>query len=131
MAAASGHARGLRPAALPLAGFLLCPLRFDVDVGQDESILAELFDVIEHVTDQVNGDLVEDLQPAVDDLEDVLARIGLANVHDYVFGICGVHSQHLGRLILIDHFLDQFLFYDVVKGHLPRGGRLADDSGQR
>ena len=70
---AGGHTGGFRSVSLELASFRLRPLRFDVDVGEDESIFAELFDVIEHVTDQIDRDFIKGFQPAVNNLEDVFA----------------------------------------------------------
>jgi len=70
---AGGYTGGFRSVSLPYASFRLCPLRFDVDVGEDESIFAELFDVIEHVADQIDRDFIKGFQPAVNNLEYVFA----------------------------------------------------------
>ena len=91
-------------AALPLASFCYSADWLNVDVGKDERILTELLNVVQNITDKIDRYLIELLEPALNDLEDVFPWVGLANVHNDIFCICGVHPKHLSRLILVCDF---------------------------
>ena len=107
------------------------PLWFHIYIRQDESVLAELLNVVEHISDEVDGNLFEVLEPALDDLEDVLAGVGLANVQNDIFCVGTVNAEHLRRFILVGYFLHELLLDNVMKRHFPRAGSFAHYARER
>jgi hypothetical protein len=76
------------------------------NIREDEGIISKLLDVVKHVSDKVHGDLVNLVHPLLDDLENVFARVGGADVGDDVLGIAVVNFEHLyGLFFVFDLFL--------------------------
>ena len=63
-----------------------------VDIWQDEGIVSKLLNVVEHVSDVVYGDLVNGVNPLLDDLEYVFARVSHTDVRNDVLRIAVVNS---------------------------------------
>lgn len=71
------------------------------DVREDESVVSKLFYVVKHISDQVNGDLINLIYPLLDNLEYVFARVGAADVRDNVLSVRVVNFEHLQDLFFV------------------------------
>jgi hypothetical protein len=72
-----------------------------VDIRQDKGVFPKLLDVVKHVSDEVDRYFVNRVNPLLDNLKYVLARVSTTNVRNYVLSVAVVYSQHLNDLLLI------------------------------
>ena len=88
---------------MPDTGLSHLALRFVRNVRKDESVFSELLNVVKYVSDEVDGYLKYLVEPLLDDLEYVFARVGTADVSDDVLGVAVVHSEHLNGLLFVSN----------------------------
>ena len=73
------------------------------NVRKDESVFSELLNVVKYVSDEVDGYLKYLVEPLLDDLEYVFARVGTADVSDDVLGVAVVNREHLNGLLFVSN----------------------------
>jgi len=88
---------------LPDTGLSHLALRFVRNVRKDESVFSELLNVVKYVSDEVDGYLKYLVEPLLDDLEYVFARVGTADVSDDVLSVAVVHGKHLNGLLFVSN----------------------------
>ena len=100
-------------------------------VGELQCISFELLDVVEDISNAIDGDLLHLVEPLVDEVEDPLVLIGSAYVADDVLAVGAVDSKHLGCLLLVLQLLENLGVYYLLEGRLPTGLLLVDYARQR
>ena len=88
---------------MPDTGLSHLALRFVRNVRKDESVFSELLNVVKYVSDEVDGYLKYLVEPLLDDLEYVFARVGTADVSDDVLGVAVVNREHLNGLLFVSN----------------------------
>ena len=98
---------------------LTLPVICLLDLWQDESIPSKLLNIVEHISDSIDWQLVENVHPLTDHLEDPFVLIRLADVANDVVAVGAVNSQHLGGVILVLHLLEDLLVDNLAQLRLP------------
>ena len=65
-----------------------------------------MLNVIENITDAINWHLLKVVHPLIDDFEDSLVLVGLADVLDDVLAVGAVDAEHLSCIILVFQLLE-------------------------
>ena len=84
-----------------------------------------MLNVIENVSDAINWHLLKVVDPLIDDFEDSLVLVSLANVLDDVLAVRAVNSEHLSSIILVLQLLEDLGIYGASELYFP--ARLAFD----
>ena len=82
-----------------------------------------MLDVVEHISDAIDWNLLALVEPIINDLEDLLALISFANISNNVFTVRTVDAQHLGCI-----FFKRFSRYCLPQSFLPRGCSFRNDA---
>ena len=102
-----------------------------VDVWELKSVSLELLNVVKDVTDAVHGHLGQVVEPLVDNLEDALVLIGLANVLYDILTVGTIDTEHLRCIALILKLLEYLGVDCATELDLPAGLALQDHSTER
>ena len=65
-----------------------------------------MLNVIENVTDAIDWHLLKVVHPFIDDFEDSLVLVSLADVLDNVLAVRAVNAEHLSCIILVLQLLE-------------------------
>ena len=82
-----------------------------------------MLNVIENVSDAINWHLLKVVDPLIDDFEDSLVLVGLADVLDDVLAVGAVDAEHLSCIILVFQLLEDLGVHGASELYFP--ARLA------
>ena len=78
-----------------------------------------MLNVIENVSDAINWHLLKVVDPLIDDFEDSLVLVSLANVLDDVLAVRAVNSEHLSSIILVLQLLEDLGVHGASELYFP------------
>ena len=82
-----------------------------------------MLNVIENISDAINWHLLKVVHPLIDNFEDSLVLVGLADVLDDVLTVGAIDAEHLHRIILVLQLLEDLGVHGASELYLP--ARLA------
>ena len=87
-----------------------------------------MLNVVEDIPDAIDGDFLEIGEPFVDDLEDALVLVSLADVFDDVLTVRAVDAQHLSGVALVLELLKDLCVNDATQLSFPIARLLDNDA---
>ena len=112
-------------ALFPLCGQLI------VYVWKFERIALELLDVVEYITDAIHRHFGQVVQPLVNQLEDSLVLVCLANVLNNILTVGAVNTKHLSRITFILKLLEYLSVNSSTQLEIPACVAFEHHSAQR
>ena len=80
-----------------------------------------MLNVIENIPDAINRHLLKVVNPLIDDFEDSLVLVSLADVLDDVLAVGAVDTEHLSCIILVLQLLEDLGIDGASELYLPAG----------
>ena len=78
-----------------------------------------MLNVIENITDAINWHLLKVVHPLINDFEDSLVLVSLADVFDDILTVGTVNTEHLSCIILVFQLLENLCVHSAPKLYFP------------